>query len=104
MVGVDPAKLLALRTPPQVELGPELEAGGAVAAAAPVRVARQEIKAGRCEHQERGVTGCEQGLGAHRGGSSARIWLTAAGVSGAGAVISVNRISSGSSRVVPLTR
>ena len=103
VIGVDPVQLLALRAFPEVEIGPEGEARGAVASAAAMRMAREQVEPGRGEHQERRVPRGEQGFGTHRGGSSARIWATAAGVSGAGAVISVNRTSA-SSGVVRLTR
>ena len=95
VIGVDPLQL-GPRAFPEVEVGPEGKARGAVASAAAVRMAREQVEPGCGEHQERRIPRGKQCFGTHRGGSSARIWAIAAGVAEAGAVISVNRTSASS--------
>ena len=95
-------EVLALGADPDVMVGVVVESGGAVAQRAPVGVCRQPLQhAGRDEQGER-VARREQGLRAH-------LTLAAAASSeltpphGSGSSISVNRMSSGSSRVTRLT-
>ena len=102
VVGLDPVQVLALRALPEVEVRPEAEPGGAVAGAAAVRVAGEQVEPDRGGEQERRVARRRAGprcsslalVGLHRGDRRRRL--------GRGAVISVNRISSGSSVVVAL--
>ena len=95
-------QVLALRAAPVVVLGVVLEAGGAVAQRAAVRVHRQPLEHAGGDEQEDRVPRGEDRFGRHgvvfAAAASSPIVATPAG-----SWISVNRMSSGSSSVVRLT-
>jgi hypothetical protein len=89
-------QVLALGAFPRVEVLVVAEARGAVALAAAVRVAREQVEAGGKPEQEERVARREYDFGVER----AQAWASGAST---GSVISVKRISSGSSSVTCLT-
>jgi len=98
MIGFDPVQLMTLWANPKVMTRAKFKPGGAILATAPMRVPRHQVKRERCNHQKAGIRDGQDRLGGHDPLVPGPV------ASGEGMEISVNRMSSGSSKVSFFTR